>query len=139
MDVLTPTAPWEVSGTAGFSLDTGFGQVDPYTQFGLGSYGTGGVLADVSNGSPDEQPYTPTGNGTGVFLDSGSQNGIFNMLGQALNYAIVRDQRKMTAVYGPAINMTPQQQAALSVQASGNSRLLMYVLIGAGIWLAVRK
>jgi hypothetical protein len=137
MDDFTPTAPWAVSGTAGFSFDTGFGQVDPYTTFGAGSYT--GVLSDVSNGSPPEQPYTPTGNGTGVFLDSGSQKGIFDVLGQALNYAIVRDQQKMTAVYGPGINMTPQQQAALSVQASGNSRLLMYLLIGAGIWMAVRK
>jgi hypothetical protein len=133
---------------ADFSYDTGFGDADPYGVLGTGSYAP--VLTDVSNGSPPQQPSTPTGNGTGVFIDSGQQNGMFNLLGQALNYAITRDQQKMTAVYGPQVTgayypaagsngYPPGYTGSVSLQASANSRLLTYLLIGGAIWLAVRK
>jgi hypothetical protein len=123
--------------SAGFSIDTGFGDLDPYAQaYGAGSYSY--VPADVSNGSQAEQPYTATGNGTGVFMDTTTEKGIFGLLGQALNYAMVRDQQKMTAVYGPQVTGYPAGNT-LSVQAQANSRMLTYLLIGAGIWLAVRK
>lgn len=121
----------------GFGFDTGFGDVDPYTSFGAGGYAT--VPTDVSMSSYDEQPYTPTGNGTGVFMTADQQNGGWQVLGQLLNYALIRDQQKMTAVYGPAYQMPPQQAAQLAVQASGDRRLLMYAAIGLGIYLLVRK
>lgn len=120
-----------------FGFDTGFGDVDPYTSFGAGGYAN--VYTDVSMSSEDEQPYTATGNGTGVFMSADTQNGIFNLLGTALNYALLRDQQKMTAVYGPQVAMSPQQAAQLSVQASGDRRLLMYAAIGLGLYLLVRK
>ena len=120
-----------------FGFDTGFGQVDPYTTFGAGSYT--GVYADVSMGSEDATTSTPTGNGTGVFLDGATSGGFWALLDKGLNYALLRDQQKMTAIYGPAVTMTPQQQAALSVQASGDKRLLMYGAIALGVYLLVRS
>lgn len=114
-----------------FSFDTGFGDVDPYSTFGAGGYAN--VSTDVSMGAPDEQPYTPTGNGTGVFLDSGTQNGIFTTLDKVLNYALYRDQQKMTAVQFPA----QQQQTQMAAARANDSRLLTFAMIGAGIYLLV--
>jgi UDP-N-acetylenolpyruvoylglucosamine reductase len=119
---------------SGFNFDTGFGDVDPYTSFGAGGYAN--VLTDVSMGSQDEQPYTATGNGSGVFLDSSTQNGIFGVLEKGLNYALHRDQQKMTAV---AAQPVQQAQVKAQVEQAGNSRILLYALIAGAIIFMVNK
>lgn len=121
---------------AGFSFETGYGDVDPvYSSFGANGYAT--VNTDVSYSSADEQPYTPTGNGTGVFMSGNDSAGFWGTLQGALQYAIVRDQQKMTAVYGPAL---PQLgQSAVSVQASADRRLLTMLLLAGGIYFLVKQ
>jgi hypothetical protein len=118
-----------------FSIDTGFGDSDPYGVFGTGSYSSI-VYNDVSNSSPAESPSTTTGNGTGVFVSGDAGAGFWNTLTGALNYAIVRDQQKMTQVY-PVQTMTPQAQ--LSVQAQASNRMLTLLMIGAGIYFLVKS
>src|SRR5437868_4548789 len=118
----------------GFSFETGFGDVDPvYSSFGAGGYAT--VNTDVSYGSPDEQPSTPTGNGTGVFMTGGDSAGFWSTLQTGLNIVLARDQQKMTAVY-PA---TMQPQSAVTVQASADRRLLMMLMLAGGVYLLVRQ
>jgi hypothetical protein len=137
MDLNPITAPW-ATASAGFSFDTGFGDVDPYTSFGAGSYT--GVYTDVSNSAPAEQPYTPTGNGSGVYVDSSSLGGFWGALEKGLNYAILRDQQKMTAVYGPTMYPAGQAQtAAVSLQASSNNKLLTLMMLAGAAYLLVRK
>jgi hypothetical protein len=120
----------------GFSFDTGYGEQDPiYSSFGANGYAE--VVTDVSYSSPDEQPSTPTGNGTGTFL-SGSNNATFwGTLQTARQYAIVRDQQKMTAVYGPAGPATGQ--AAVTVQAQADRRMLTMLLIGGAIFFLAKS
>lgn len=117
---------------AGFSFDTGFGDVDPYTSFGAGGYAK--VLTDVSFSSPPEQPNTPTGNGSGQFVSSDWQGAVLGGLQTALNYAIYRDQQKMTAVA-----QAPVQQAQLQTQVAQvqHNNTLTYVLIGAAVLAVV--
>lgn len=118
----------------GFSFETGFGDVDPvYSSFGAGGYAT--VNTDVSYSSPDEQPSTPTGNGTGVFFSGSDSSGFWDTLQKGLQYAIVRDQQKMTAVY-PA---TMQPQSAVTVQASADRRLLTMLMLAAGVYFLVKS
>jgi hypothetical protein len=74
-----------------FDFGSGFGDIDLST---IADGSTDGVPLDVSNGAPDMQPSTPTGNGSGVFLDSTSQNRIFGGLEKVLDYALQRDQQR---------------------------------------------
>lgn len=104
-----------------FDLGSGFDGLD------LSSIMSGSddaVLPDVSYGGPDEQPSTPTGNGTGVWLTG--------MLDKAINYAIVRDQQtlQMPQYTRAPVAAQPVMQAAPS--ARNNSALL---LIGGGVLL----
>jgi hypothetical protein len=120
----------------GFSIDTGFGEQDPiYSSFGAGGYAV--VDTDVSYGSPDEQPSTPTGNGTGTFLSGGDNAGLWSTLQSALQYAIVRDQQKMTAVYGPSVPV--QGQAAVTLQAQADRRLLTLLMIGGALFFLAKS
>jgi hypothetical protein len=83
-----------------------------------------GVLPDVSMSEPAQQPMTATGNGTGYYVDNTWQNQLFGTIGQALNYAIVRDQAQIAKTTGftTGIPVTATPQAAAALQ---NNRLLL--------------
>jgi hypothetical protein len=120
----------------GFSLDTGYGDTDPiYSSFGAGGYAV--VDTDVSYSSEPEQPSTPTGNGTGAFLSGSDSAGFWGTIQNALQYAIVRDQKKMTAVYGPG--MPVQGQASVTVQAQADRRMFTLLLIGGVIYFLAKS
>jgi hypothetical protein len=92
-----------------------------------------GVTADVSNSEPSMQPTTATGNGTGYYVDNSWQNAIFGTIGQALNYAIVRDQQNIakqtgTLYAGTPVVATPQAQAQMQ-----NSRILLLGAVAIGL------
>jgi hypothetical protein len=100
---------------------------DTFDDNNLSPFGedTGGVLPDVSQSSPPEQPTTPTGTGSGYYVPSAWESGLLGGLSQALNYAIQRDQAQFAAQHGYAPGvayMTPTPRAAA---AMGNSRLLV--------------
>lgn len=113
---------------SGFSIETGHGDIDWLSR--LGSMSTSSIRTDVSLGAPPEQPRDPTGNGTGQFMTSDWQGALFGGLQTALNYAIYRDQQKMTAVA-----QAPVQQA--QVEQVKHSNTMSYVLIGAAVLAVV--
>jgi hypothetical protein len=91
-----------------------------------------GVLPDVSNSEPSMQPTTPTGNGTGYYVENGWLNSLAGTVGQALNSVIQRENAKtaqQTAITSAGVQMqTAQVQAGLA-----NQRLLLIggmVLVG---------
>lgn len=83
-----------------------------------------GVLPDVSNGEPPMQPMTPTGNGTGYYVENGWLNSLAGTVGQALNTVIQRENAKtqqQTAITSAGVQMqTAQVQAGLA-----NQRMLL--------------
>jgi hypothetical protein len=100
---------------------------------------SGGVLDDVSNSSPAEQPSTPTGTGTGMYIPSNWEAGLMGGLHDVLNYALARGQAEFAAKHGYApgnakMTATPQAQAAI-----GNSRLLIIGAIVVAAALVLRK
>lgn len=117
-----------------FAFDTGFGDTDPYMSFGAGSVMP--VYTDVSRGAPNEQPWTSTGNGTGVFIDQSAQNSLFGGLQTVLNYALLRDQQKMTRVANAPVQAA---QAQAQVQQAATSNLLLYALIGGALLFVVLR
>lgn len=97
-------------------------------------------LGDVSQGSQDMQPYTATGGGSGEWIGFSDQteNRLWSGLDKVLNYALLRDQQQM--------NRTPtasQQLQAGTIQVqqqqTGNSRLLLWVALGAGVFLLATR
>jgi len=93
-------------------------------------------LPDVSMGGEDMQPSTPTGNGSGVFVDSTMQQNIFGGLSKVLDYALQRDAYKMNMQrnlqYQPAV----QQQ----VQVQGRqTNFLFLAACAVGVYLLVRE
>jgi len=93
-------------------------------------------LDDNAWGDTAMETSTPTGNGSGAFLDSGWQNQIFGGLSKVVDYAIQRDAVKMQAklpqVYQPA---TAQQ-----VQVQGKQTNFMFLaLCGLGIYLVASR
>ncbi len=91
-----------------------------------------GVLPDVSNSEPPMQPSTPTGNGTGYYVENGWLNSLAGTVGQALNTVINRENAKtaqQTAITSAGVQMqTAQVQAGLA-----NQRMLLLggmVLVG---------
>ena len=116
-----------------FTFDTGFGDVDSF--FGLGS-GTMPVYQDNAYGGQDEQPYTPVGNGSGQWFDQSAKDGIFGLLTTGLNYALYRDQQKMTAVSAAPV----MQARAEATQARAvDNRVLMYAAIGGLVLFMVTR
>lgn len=92
-----------------------------------------GVIPDVSNSEPAMQPTTATGNGTGYYVDNSWQNAIFGTIGQALNYAMVRDQQKIAQQTGTmyaGTPVTPTPQVAAQMQ---NSRILLLGAVAIGL------
>lgn len=122
--------------------------ISPFGDFNLSdvTYGAdvSSPLPDVSWSSPDMQPYTPTGNGSGQFIDTATQNGIFGLIDRAMNYAIQRDTAKIQQ--DTAFQLAGTQYAstnnALSYQAqqsAANRKLLVIGLAVAGLFLVMRK
>jgi len=115
-----------------FGDDIDLGMSDWY------SSGGGGVLPDVSNSEPAQQPTTATGNGSGYYIDPSFSAGLFGSIQSALNYAIVRDQQNIAKNTGTVYAGTPLVASPTVAAQQANSRLLMLLLIGGGILLATR-
>jgi ribosomal protein L12E/L44/L45/RPP1/RPP2 len=82
---------------------------------------------------------TPTGNGTGVFMDNSWQSALFSGLDKALNYALLRDQQKMTAVaYNPVAQAQAASQQAAIMQQSRNANLLVLLAVGGLVFLIAK-
>lgn len=127
----------------GFNFDVGFGDEDSYTTLGTAGYynvDTNPIYPDNSYGAADMTTSTPTGGGSGVFMDTGWQNGLFGMLQQGLNYALLRDQQKMTAVaYNPVAQAQQAAQQSAIMQQSRNANLLVLLAVGGLVLLMVRR
>jgi len=105
---------------------------------------TASPLQDVSWSSPDMQPYTPTGNGSGQFLDTATQNALFGGLDKVLNWAIQRDAAKIQqdTTYQLAGTQYASTNNALNYQAqqsAANRKLLVIGMAVAGLFLVMRK
>jgi hypothetical protein len=96
-------------------------------------------LRDVSNSAQDMQPWTNTGNGTGVFLDTQTQNALFSGLDKVLNYALLRDQQTMARTPTTMQVGAYQQQQQQFQQQAGNSRLILWVALGLGAFMIVSR
>jgi hypothetical protein len=107
------------------------------SQFNLDDYTAGAdnasPLSDVSNGDSPMQTYTPTGNGTGVFLDTGWQNAIFGGLSKVVDYAIKKDAYNMGI---PLNNAAVTSQQALVQRNQSNGLFLL--LCGVGVYLVLK-
>lgn len=118
---------------ASFNEYFGIGGEDYSSSLGFGGNDYSPIYGDVSNGAQDMQPSTSTGNGSGVFLDTGTQNAIFGTLTNVLNYALKRDQIKMQAGLAQ-----PQQQAQAQIQyvQTKNNNMLVWAGLGlAALWI----
>jgi hypothetical protein len=115
-----------------FGDDIDLGMSDWY------SSGGGGVLPDVSNSEPAQQPTTATGNGSGYYIDPSFSAGLFGSIQSALNYAIVRDQQNIAKNTGTVYAGTPLVASPTVAAQQANSRLVLLLLIGGGILLATR-
>lgn len=92
-------------------------------------------LPDVSNGWAPMTTSTPTGNGSGQFLDTSTQNLIFGGLKSVLDYAIKRDQYQMGMAL-PGMQATTSQQVLQ--QQGKQTNFLFLALCGLGIFLVAR-
>ena len=121
-----------------FSLDTGYGDKDWLASISMGTTSpfSKPIYADVSQGSQDAQPYTATGNGTGSWIDPATTQSIFGFLEKGLNYAIIRDQQKMTAVQAAPIM---QAQAQATQYRATDNRVLMYAAMAAVVLYVVTR
>lgn len=99
---------------------------DLYDTAGLSPFGedTGTVLPDVSNGSPDEQPTTPTGTGTGYYVPPAWESGLLGGLTSALNTAIAKDQQAQVVKTSQAVAAT-NIAVAQNTAKLANTRLLL--------------
>ncbi len=79
---------------------------------------------------------TPTGSGSGYFIDQNTQNQIFGTLNNVLNYALKRDQMKMTAVAQAPMQ---QAQAQVQYQQAKNNNLLLWAAVGAAVLYVVTR
>lgn len=118
---------------ASFDEFFGIGGTDYSSSLGFGGNEYSPIYGDVSNGAQDMQPSTSTGNGSGVFMDSGMQNQIFGTLQNVLNYALKRDQIKMQAGLAQPVQ---QQQAAIQYVQTKNNNMLVWAGLGlAALWI----
>lgn len=96
-------------------------------------------LPDNYYGSSSQQPTTPTGTGTGYYVDNTAWAAIGGAVDKALNYVLIRDQQKFAAEHGYSATPTPYTPTPQAAAAAANSRLLLLGLIGVGIAFAMRK
>ncbi len=92
-------------------------------------------LTDVSYSDEPMQTYTPTGNGSGVFLDSSLQNTILGGLSKVVDYAIKRDAYNMGMQMPVGVGGATGQQ--LQVQRKQTNGLFL-LLCGLGVYLVVK-
>lgn len=108
--------------------------------FDMGQYTAGAAtsspLADVSNSSEDMQSYTATGNGSGQFLDTSTQNQIFGGLSKVLDYALQRDAYKMQM--NAQLQQGPATQQQVVVQGK-QTNFMFLALCGLGIYLVASQ
>jgi hypothetical protein len=113
-------------GSNNFNLESLMGGADEATP-----------LPDVSMGGEDMQPSTPTGNGSGVFVDSTMQQNIFGGLSKVLDYALQRDAYKMNMQRNLQYQQPVMQQ---QVQAQGRqTNFLFLAACAVGIFLLVKE
>ncbi|SFV12804.1 hypothetical protein [Pseudoduganella namucuonensis] len=96
----------------------------------------GGIYADNSQGAAPMTTYTPTGGGSGEYVSPALSNWFAGTIDKAMNYAMVRDQQKMSGVATAPIRAV-QTQAAQA--RATDSRLLFWLLIGAGVFYVVKS
>lgn len=109
------------------------------SEFNLDDYTAGAdtasPLADNSWGSEPMQTSTPTGNGTGVYVDTGWQNAILGGINKALDYAIKKDQYQM----GMSLpGMQPGNSQQVLAQQRKQTNFLFLGLVGIGIYMMAR-
>lgn len=104
-------------------------------------------LPDVSWSSPAMQTSTPTGNGTGVFIDTSQQNSTLaslgNILGTALNYSLQKDaikyqQTTQTQLAGNQANQVNSALAYQAQQSSANRTLILLAVAGVALFVVMR-
>ena len=101
-------------------------------------------LPDVSWSSPPMESYTPTGTGSGQFIDTTTQNALLGGLDKVLNWAIQRDTAKIQqdTAYQLAGTQYASTNNALGYQAqqsAANRKLIVIGLAVAGLFLVMRK
>lgn len=101
-------------------------------------------LPDVSWSSPAMESSTPTGTGSGVFMDSSLQNALLGGLDKALNWAIARDtakinqqtQNQLAGTQAGSVNTMLAYQAQ---SAAANRKLILIGAAVAALFLVMRK
>jgi hypothetical protein len=96
-------------------------------------------LPDNYYGSSAQQPTTPTGTGTGYYVDSTAWAAIGGAVDKALNYVLIKDQQKFAAEHGYSATPTPYTPTPQAAAAAANQRLLLLGVLGVGIAFALRK
>lgn len=113
---------------------------------GTGEFNLSGVTAgaDVTSprddnawGAPAMETNTPTGNGTGVYVDSSWATALMGGLNKAVDYAIQRDAFQMRAQvpFGQVQGSTSQQ---VQVQRK-QTNFMFLALCGVGIYLVAKS
>lgn len=123
-------------------------KISPYGDFNLNdvTYGAdvSSPLPDVSWSSPAMESSTPTGTGSGQFIDTSTQNALLGGLNNVLNWAIQRDALKIqqdtkTQLAGTQYASTNNALNYQAQQSAANRKLLMIGLAVAGLFLVMRK
>ena len=105
---------------------------------------TASPLPDVSWSSPAMESSTPTGTGSGQFIDTSMQNGIFDFLGKALQFAVNRDTAKIQQdtqmqLAGTQYASTNNAVGYQAQQSAANRKLLVMGMAVAGLFIVMRK
>lgn len=105
---------------------------------------TASPLTDVSWSSPAMESSTPTGTGSGQFLDTTTQNALFGSLDKVLNWAIQRDTAKIQQdtqmqLGGMQYASTNNALGYQAQQSAANRKLLVMGMLAAGLFLVMRK
>lgn len=100
-------------------------------------------LTDVSWSSPAMESYTPTGTGSGQFIDTQTQNTLLGGLTSVLNYALQRDAIKIQAstqqqLAGNQVGYANSALAYQAQQSNSNRTLIMLGLGVAAVFLVMR-
>ena len=123
-------------------------KISPYGDFNLNdvTYGAdvSSPLPDVSWSSPAMESSTPTGTGSGQFIDTSTQNALLGGLNNVLNWAIQRDALKIQQdtkmqLAGTQYATTNNALGYQAQQSAANRKLLMIGLAVAGLFLVMRK
>lgn len=122
-----------------FDFGSGFGDIGDLSTITDGA-DMATPLHDVSDGSQDMQSYTPTGNGSGewVGFSDKTTDRLWGGLDKVLNYALIRDNMQMQRV--PTASQQIQQGTlAVQRQQSNNSGLLLWIALGAGVFMLASR